>query len=152
MPIFVSLQENWDHVLKTWKSSSLISDFIESIVPRVHWRLIFAIPPHSFIKLVTLALFVYLVLISLPPRRKLLRLPSSLLAKLSHHSREHWSRAWRGCGSARDGSRALGVSPSLVRQCRSCCRPLRKHVAWKVAVPQCDHLIRAVRVRLKSVV
>jgi len=28
------LKENWDHVLKTWKSSSLISDFIESIVPR----------------------------------------------------------------------------------------------------------------------
>ncbi|CAD6265537.1 unnamed protein product [Miscanthus lutarioriparius] len=27
------LKENWDYVLKTWKSSSLISDFIESIVP-----------------------------------------------------------------------------------------------------------------------
>ncbi|CAD6245000.1 unnamed protein product [Miscanthus lutarioriparius] len=26
------LKENWDYVLKTWKSSSLISDFIESIV------------------------------------------------------------------------------------------------------------------------
>jgi len=45
MPIFVPLQENWDYVLKTWKSSSLISDFIESIVPLVHWRLIFAVPP-----------------------------------------------------------------------------------------------------------
>jgi hypothetical protein len=33
------------------------------------------------------------------------------------------------------------VSPSLVRQCRSCCRPMRKHVALKVAVHQCDHLI-----------
>ncbi|XP_066327169.1 aminopeptidase M1-B-like isoform X1 [Miscanthus floridulus] len=27
------LKENWDYVLKTWKSSSLISDFIKSIVP-----------------------------------------------------------------------------------------------------------------------
>jgi hypothetical protein len=96
---------------------------------------------HSIIKLVTLACFVYFVLISSPLRRKLPKLLSSLLAALSPHSREHWSRVLRRCGSARGGLRASGMSPRLVRQCRSCCRPRRKHVALKVADPQCDHLI-----------
>jgi len=32
MLVCAQLQTNWDHVLKTWNSSSLISDFINSIV------------------------------------------------------------------------------------------------------------------------
>lgn len=96
---------------------------------------------HSIIKLVTLALFVHLVLISSPRRKRLPRLLSSLLAASSPHLREHWSRASRGCGSVRGGLRASGVSPSLVRQCRSCCRPRRNMRPSGWLVPQCDHLI-----------
>lgn len=140
MPKFVPLQENWDHVLKTWKSSSLISDFINSVISPVHWRLDFWLccSSHFIITLVTLALFLSHVLTSSPPRRKLLRLPSSLLPASNPHSREHWSRASRGCGSVQGGSRASGLSPTLARQCRSCCRPRRKHVGMPLIPGSCS--------------
>lgn len=62
-----------------------------------------------------------LCMISSPPRRKLLKFLSSSPVVSNPRSRERWSRASRGCGSARDGLRASGASPTSPRQCTSCC-------------------------------
>lgn len=138
---YAQLQKNWDHVLKTWKSSSLISDFINSIISPVHWRtFIFVILRTVSSSLWPIFLTFLLCMVSSPLRRKLLRFPSSLLAASSRPSRELWSKASRGCGSAQGGSRASGASPALVRQCRSCCRPEHKH-AFKIAAPWCDNVV-----------
>ena len=111
-----------------WRRGIRAHSYLTSSTPLFHrYRLdsiYLCYSSHCIVQLVTLLpilLTCLLCMASSHLKRKLLRCPSSLPAAWSRRSRERWSRASRGCGSAQGGSRASGASPALVRRCRSCC-------------------------------
>ena len=119
-----------------WRRGIRAHSYLTSSTPLFHrYRLdsiYLCYSSHCIVQLVTLLpilLTCLLFMASSHLKRKLLRCPSSLPAAWNRRSRERWSRASRGCGSAQGGSRASGASPALVRRCRSCCAAQPRHAA-----------------------